>query len=83
MTRYPVAAAVPPNHTGAELHRLLQMLRANDIRTISVGHGRHCTSLAAAAITAGWTNSGGVIGRIVSWPPDAASWLRSARELVA
>jgi hypothetical protein len=60
------------------------MLHANGVRSISVGHGRHCTSRAAAAamITA-WISGGGDLGRIVNWPQEAASWLRPARDLVA
>jgi hypothetical protein len=82
--RYPAATAVPAHHTGAELRRLIQMLHIANVRSISVGHGRHRTSIAAAAaVTAAWTNRGGVVHRIVSWPHDGASWLRPARQLVA
>jgi hypothetical protein len=37
---------------------------------------------ATAALTAAWTNTGGLISRIVGWPPDAASWPRPARDLI-
>jgi hypothetical protein len=81
---YPAAGAPPAHHTDAELHRLLRLLRAARIRTITIGHGRHCTSIAAAAaINAAWTGPGESVEQIVSWPQDAASWLRPARRIAA
>ena len=80
----PQASAPPARHTAAELHRLTTLVRATGTRRIAIGHGRHCTSIAAAAaINAAWTGLGGTVGQIVSWPADAASWLRPARRLVA
>lgn len=78
------ACAPPAHHTDAELHRLVRLLRAADVGTITIGCGRHCTSLAAAAaINATWTGPGESVEQIVSWPQDAASWLRPARRLAA
>jgi hypothetical protein len=83
LAAFPAATAAPAHHTAAELHRLLMMLHTNGIDRVTIGHGRHCASLAAAAaITAAWTQRAGLITRIVSWPPDAASWLRPAHALV-
>ncbi|CNI53699.1 Uncharacterised protein [Mycobacterium tuberculosis] len=54
------------------------------MRRIAIGHGGHCTSIAAAAaINAAWTELGGSVEQIASWPADAASWMRPARRLVA
>jgi len=62
----------------------MTLLRAAGARRIAIGHGRHCTSIAeAAAINAAWTGIGGAVEQTVSWPVDAASWLRPARRLVA
>jgi hypothetical protein len=81
--RYPHAAAPPGHHTRAEIHQLTTLLCAARVRRIAIGHGRHCTSIAAAAaVNAAWAELGGVVEQIVSWPDDAASWLRPARRLV-
>jgi hypothetical protein len=81
---YPAACATPAHHTDAELRRLLRLLRAARVRTITIGHGRHCTSIAAAAaINAEWTGPDEHVEQIVSWPQEAASWLRPARRIVA
>lgn len=81
---YPAACAPPAHHTDAELQRLVGLLRAARVRTITIGHGRHCTSIAAAAaINAAWTGPGESVEQIVSWPQDAASWLRPARRIAA
>lgn len=81
---YPAACAPPEHHTDPELRRLVRLLRAAGVRTITIGHGRHCTSIAAAAaINATWTGPGEHVDQIVSWPQDAASWLRPARRFVA
>lgn len=82
--RYPDAAAPPGHHTEAEIQRLTTLLRDAGARRIAIGHGRHCTSIAAAAaINVAWNAIGGTVEQIVSWPADAASWLRPARRLVA
>ncbi|WP_134047711.1 hypothetical protein [Mycobacteroides franklinii] len=84
LARYPAASAAPAYHTHAELQRLLLMLRTNGVRSISVGHGRHCASrTAVAAMITMWTADGGELGGLVTWPAQAASWLRPARALVA
>lgn len=81
--RYPHAAASPNHHTDTELHALITLLGNAGPRCIAIGHGRHCTSMAAAAaINSAWTDTGGAVEQIVSWPADAASWLRPARRLV-
>jgi hypothetical protein len=36
---------------------------------------------AAGALADAWTGAGGTVLEIVSYPPDAASWLRPARRL--
>jgi len=69
----------PAPHTEAELEALIRGLAG--MRTIAIGHGRDRASAAAAsALAAAWT---GEVTAIVSWPEQAASWLRPARRLTA
>lgn len=84
IARYPSATRPPDPHTAAELARLLQLLRAANADTIAVGHGRHPASVRAGdAIAAAWTRDAGTVQSVVSWPADAASWLRPACRLTA
>jgi hypothetical protein len=82
LARYPRASQPPAAHTAAELARLLQLLRAARAATIAIGHGRDPASAAAArALAAEWTGTGGTVLDVISYPADAASWLRPARRL--
>lgn len=84
LARYPRASQPPGGHTAAELARLVRLLQESGAGSIAVGHGRHPASAAAAgALGAGWEQVGGVVLGAVSYPADAASWLRPARRLVA
>jgi hypothetical protein len=81
---YPQASVPPAAHTAAELARLRRLLRAAHATTIAIAHGRHPASAAAAhALAAAWPEIGGAVLGIVSYPADAASWLRPARRLAA
>ena len=88
----PRAGQPPAAHTAAELAALLQLLRAARATTIAIAHGRHPASAAAArALADAWTGAtrtepdaggtGNMVLDVVSYPPDAASWLRPARRL--
>lgn len=67
----------PAPHTEAELADLLRRLAGR--RTLAIGHGRDRASTAAAhALAAAWP---GEVVAVVSWPEQAASWLRPARRL--
>jgi hypothetical protein len=82
LARCPRASQPPAGHTAAELARLLQLLRAGRAAAIAIGHGRHPASAAAArALAAEWTAAGGTVVDVISYPADAASWLRPARRL--
>jgi hypothetical protein len=73
-----MSAPEPP--TKAELDALIGLLHAARATTISIGHGRHGASIAAAtAIADAWP---GTVLATVDWPATAASWLRQARRLV-
>ncbi|MFI6585847.1 hypothetical protein [Embleya sp. NPDC050493] len=69
----------PAPHTDAELAALLG--RLTGCRTLAIGHGRDRASTAAAhALAAAWP---GEVVALVSWPEQAASWLRPALRLTA
>jgi hypothetical protein len=67
-----------------ELDTVLRLVRGLRPGVVNVGHGRDDTSITrVAAFAEAWTETGGTVGAIVSWPASAASWLRQARQLSA
>ncbi|SER41792.1 hypothetical protein SAMN04487818_103233 [Actinokineospora terrae] len=59
-----------------ELDTVLALARRRGGGLVNVGHGRDPRSTAAAeAFVAAWP---GTVCAVVSWPPEAASWLRQA-----
>jgi hypothetical protein len=94
LARCPRASQPPAGHTAAELAALLQLLGAARATTVAIGHGRHPASAAAArALADAWTGAtrtapdaartgtGGTVLDVISYPANAASWLRPARRL--
>lgn len=74
----------PAVHTPAELGRLLELLTESGARTISIGHGRHPASLSAAQAIAGrWSDAGHTVLAFISYPAQAASWLRAATRIAS
>jgi hypothetical protein len=68
----------------AELSTVLALVKDKAAALVNIGHGRDSTSiLRAEAFTAAWQELGGQIGTVVSWPAQAASWLRQARRFAA
>lgn len=64
-----------------ELATVLRLLEGDGARLVNVGHGRSPAAVRAArAFQEAWT---GEIGAVVSWPVQAASWLRPATRLAA
>ncbi len=64
--------------------RVLALVAAMGAARVGVGHARDPESSAlAAAFVGAWTDRGGEITAVVSWPDEAASWLRQARALTA
>ena len=78
-------AAGPENKaTEAELNRLAELARRRDARTIASGRGRAALAAAATAAFAGrWEAEGRIVLDIVTWPEEAASWLRQATRFAA
>src|SRR4051812_39956353 len=64
-----------------ELDAILAMLARRGAVLVNVGHGRDEDSRRqAATFVDAWD---GEIGVVVSWPAEAASWLRPARRFAA
>ncbi|WP_026414495.1 hypothetical protein [Actinomadura oligospora] len=70
----------PAPHTDAELAALLSLLTRFEI--LAIGHSRDEPSREAAhAVADAWTARGCRVLTVVSWPEQAASWLRPATRL--
>ncbi|MET9341581.1 hypothetical protein [Nonomuraea sp. NPDC003804] len=79
-------AAAPAGGGGAqaELTAVLRLVGQQHPLLVNVGHGRSAACAdRARAFVAAWEAVGGHIGAVVSWPEEAASWLRPACRLVA
>lgn len=73
----------PDPTTDVELGALTELTHRLGARTVVVGHGRDDASCASAARFARhWEGDDRVVLEQVSWPEEAASWLRQARRLV-
>ncbi|SDH13760.1 Ada metal-binding domain-containing protein [Nonomuraea jiangxiensis] len=76
----------PPRHTEAEVATLVDLLtgRRPRVETVTLGHGRDAASTAAVqAFAQAWEGRGGHILAVVTWPEEAASWLRPATRFAA
>ncbi|QRK93609.1 hypothetical protein JQX30_17240 [Saccharopolyspora erythraea] len=70
--------------TGAEVGKVVELLRELEATLVNIGHGRDAGSAERAArFVRAWSAAGGEIGAVVSWPARAASWLKPACRLVA
>ncbi|HEX7164011.1 MAG TPA: hypothetical protein VF223_22570 [Trebonia sp.] len=73
-----------PGPTGAELRRVTELALRRGARSVAIGRGR--SAAAAAAVTEfarRWEAGGGTVLTVVTWPEEAASWLRQATRLAA
>lgn len=70
--------------TSAELDQVTELALRRGARSLAIGRGR---SVAAAAAVTGlarrWEAGGGTVLTVVTWPEEAASWLRQAARLAA
>ncbi|WP_051343372.1 hypothetical protein [Pseudonocardia spinosispora] len=65
-----------------DLETALRLVAELEPSVLNIGHGRDPESVARAeTLGRAWSDRGGVVGRIVSWPATAASWLRPASRL--
>jgi hypothetical protein len=70
--------------TEAELNTMAELARRRDARTIAIGRGRSAPAAAtAAAFARRWEAEGRIVLDIVTWPEEAASWLRQATRFAA
>jgi hypothetical protein len=70
--------------TETELNRMAELARRRDARTIAIGRGRSAPAAAtAAAFARRWEAGGRIVLDIVTWPEEAASWLRQATRFAA
>lgn len=70
--------------TAAELNRMIGLALRRGGRSIAIGRGRSAAASRAAAAFAGrWEASGRTVLDLVTWPEQAASWLRQATRLAA
>ena len=70
--------------TGAELRQMTDLALRRGARSVAIGRGR--SAGAAAAVTEfarRWEAGGGTVLTVVTWPEEAASWLRQATRLTA
>jgi len=68
----------------AELSRMTELALRRGARSVAIGRGR--SAAAAAAVTAfarRWEASGATVLLVVTWPEEAASWLRQAARFAA
>jgi hypothetical protein len=73
-----------PEPTEAELNRVAELALGRGARHVAVGHGRSAAAArAVAAFTRRWEACGGTVLDVVTWPEEAASWLRQATRFAA
>jgi len=82
LERLPPGLACDPAGSGpgsAELRRLTELALRRGARSVAVGGGRSAAAAAAVtAFTRRWESGGGTVLAVVTWPEEAASWLRQA-----
>ena len=73
------AAAAETEAGTAELDRMLQLALQRNARTVAIGHGRSpAAARAAREFARRWEAAGRTVLCAVTWPEEAASWLRQA-----
>ena len=78
------AAGVGAEVTEAELDRVVELALRRDASTMTIGHGRSAAATAAASAFAHrWEAQGRIVLDVVTWPEEAASWLRQATRFAA
>lgn len=78
---YDAAEPEPPD---AEMNRMTELAQRRGARRVAVGHGRSAVAARAVAdFTRRWEARGGIVLDVVTWPEEAASWLRQATRFAA
>ena len=80
----PIEQAADPLPAASELDRILELALRRGAHTVTIGHGRSAAAVAAAdAFARRWEAGGRIVLAVVTWPEDAASWLRQATRFAA
>jgi hypothetical protein len=70
--------------TSAELDRMTELALHRRARFVAIGRGRSPAAVRSAdAFARRWQAAGGALLDVVTWPEEAASWLRQASRLSA
>jgi hypothetical protein len=78
------ADATEADATDAELDRMLQLALRGNADGVAIGHGRSpAAARAAREFARRWEAAGRTVHCTVSWPEEAASWLRQAIRFAA
>lgn len=68
----------------AELRWMTELALRRGARSVAVGGGRSAAAIAAiTAFARRWEAGGGTVLTVVTWPEEAASWLRQATRFAA
>jgi hypothetical protein len=79
-----VCEAAEPEPDGAEMDRMTELALCRHTHRVTLGHGRSAAAVRAmAAFTRRWEACGGIVLDVVTWPEEAASWLRQATRFAA
>ncbi len=79
-----VCEAAEPEPDGAEIDRMTELALCRHAQRVTLGHGRSATAVRTmAAFTRRWEARGGIVLDVVTWPEEAASWLRQATRFAA
>ena len=78
------AAYAEAEATEAELNRMAELALRRGAQIIAIGSGRSAVATGAvAAFARRWEAGGRIVLDVVTWPEEAASWLRQARRFTA
>lgn len=84
LPRQITAGGTDADATDAEVDRMIQLARDRDARSVAIGRGRSAAAAnAAAAFASRWEAAGRTVLTVVTWPEEAASWLRQATRFAA
>jgi Periplasmic binding protein len=82
LVRHVIETEVQP--ADAEMNHMVELALRRGARRVAIGRGRSTVAAGAAALFARrWEAGGGTVLDHVTWPEEAASWLRQATRFAA
>jgi hypothetical protein len=75
--------AAGPGPARAELSRMTELALGRGARSVAIGRGRSAAAGAVTAFARRWEAGGATVLTVVTWPEEAASWLRQATRFAA